>query len=128
MFLACYAQYPKARALYIMAAVGIASIMPYTLLYMEPGINGAGKWKAESLLRDDGVKMEDGQGVTKQTATLATRKWAEGQEMKDIVQRWSEINGWRWVIMGFAAVASGLATNWPWWWKPEWTPKTKLSR
>jgi hypothetical protein len=96
-----------------MAAVGIGSIIPYTLLYMEPGVNGAGKWKAESLLKDEGVKMEDGQGVNKHTATAAARQWAEGQEMKDIVQRWSEINGWRWVITGAAAVASGLATNWP---------------
>jgi hypothetical protein len=85
---------------------------------MEPGINGAGKWKAESLLRDEGLSMEEnGRGmpdVRKHTATPAARKWAEGKEMKDIVQRWSEINGWRWMITSVAAVASGAASNWVW--------------
>ena len=80
---------------------------------MEPGINGAGMWKAENLLKDEGVAVEDGQRVMRCTATLETKKWADGQEMKDIVQRWGEISGWRYIITGFATVASGVATNWP---------------
>jgi hypothetical protein len=85
---------------------------------MEPGINGAGKWKAQSLLKDEGVLMEEnGKGipdVRKHTATPEVRKWAEGKDMKNIVQKWSEINGWRWVIMSFATVASSAASNWGW--------------
>jgi hypothetical protein len=112
--LAYYTVYPKARLFYILAAAGIASIRPYTRLYMEPGINGAAKWKAQSLLKDEGVMMEDGLGVTNNSATLETRKWADGVEMKEIVRRWGEINDWRWVIVGIAALTSGIATNWPW--------------
>ena len=116
--LAYFSPSTKARSLYILAAIEIWSIMPYTFLYMEPGINGAGKWKAQSLLRDEGVTMEEnGRGipdVRKHTAAPDTRKWAEGKEMKDIVQRWSEINHWRWVIMSVATVTSGAASNWPW--------------
>lgn len=106
-----------AGSLYILAAAGVCSIIPYTALYMEPGINGAAKWKAQSLLADDGLTMGESNGgpdVTRHTATPEARKWADGHEMKDIVQRWSEINGWRWVIMCFAMVASGVASNWTW--------------
>lgn len=85
---------------------------------MEPGINGAGKWKAQSLLKDEGVIMEENANimpdVRKHTATHEARKWAEEVEMKDIVQRWNEINWWRWVITSIAAVASGAASNWTW--------------
>ena len=85
---------------------------------MEPGINGAGKWKAQSLLKDEGVVMDENAkvipDVRKHTATLEARKWADGVEMKDIVQRWSEISGWRWVITSVATVATGAASNWTW--------------
>ena len=91
--------------------------MPYTFFYMEPGINGAGKWKAQGLLKDEGLAMEEGKGtpdVRKHSATPETRKWAEGNEMKVIVQRWGEISAWRWVIMSVATAASGIASNWTW--------------
>ncbi|KAH8726180.1 hypothetical protein GQ44DRAFT_771376 [Phaeosphaeriaceae sp. PMI808] len=39
-----------APLLYMVASVATASIIPYTALYMEPGINGAGKWKVQELL------------------------------------------------------------------------------
>jgi hypothetical protein len=98
--------------------MGIWSIIPYTLLYMEPGINGSGKWKAQTLLKDEGLDMEEnGRGlpdVMKHTGTPEARSWAEGKEMKEVVQTWSDINGWRWVVVGVAAVASGAASNWPW--------------
>jgi hypothetical protein len=88
--------------------------MPFTLLYMEPGINGAGKWKAQLLLRDEGLVMEEQGnglgGVTKHTATQKTRSWAETVDMKDIVTKWGQINGLRWLVTGVAAAVSGMAS------------------
>ena len=41
---------------------------------MEPGINGASKWKAQSLLKEEGVSMEEnGKGMGKHTATPEAR-------------------------------------------------------
>lgn len=102
------------RALYIFAAAGTFSVMPITLLYMEPGINGAGKWKAQLLLRGEGLVLEEQGnalgGVTKHNATQKMRSWAETVDMKDIVTKWSRINGLRWLITGVAAAASGMAS------------------
>ena len=82
---------------------------------MEPGINGAGKWKAQSLLRDEGLVMEEIGWIPsarKHTATETTRRWAETMEMRGIVVRWGETNNWRWIITIVAAVASGLGSHW----------------
>ena len=57
-----------ASFLYAAAAFAIASIIPYTALYMEPGVNGAGKWKAQELLRDEFKLNGKGQGTDKDTA------------------------------------------------------------
>jgi membrane protein YdbS with pleckstrin-like domain len=45
------------KILYASAAVLILSIVPVTLLWFEPGINGAGKWKVQQVLRDEGFVM-----------------------------------------------------------------------
>lgn len=85
---------------------------------MEPGINGAGKWKAEQLLKEQGFRMEEnGKGmpsVWKHTATEKRRRWAERRDMREIVERWGVINGRRWVVVGVAAVVSGVGSYCSW--------------
>jgi hypothetical protein len=97
---------------YAIAALANASIIPYTALYMEPGINGAGKWKAQVLLREEGtvVLRGKGSGTDKDTAREGAKRWAESVGMKEIVERWAWVNMWRYVITGFAVVVSASAT------------------
>jgi hypothetical protein len=99
-----------ASASYAVAAIAIASIIPYTALYMEPGVNGAGKWKAHELLREDGYRLKaTGHGTNCDTATDGAKKWAEKADMKTIVETWAKINAWRYVITGTATVVSAFA-------------------
>jgi hypothetical protein len=98
-------------SLYAVAALASASIIPYTALYMEPGVNGAGKWKVQELLRDEGFMLKgDGQGTDKDTASDAAKKWAEKVDMKTIAQTWATTNAWRYVITAVATVVSATAT------------------
>ena len=101
-----------ARAVYALAAVAIASIIPYTALYMEPGVNGAGKWKAQQLLREEGFKLQGSgkTGTSKATARDSAKQWAQTVDMKTIAETWSETNARRYVITGLATVASAAAT------------------
>lgn len=86
--------------------------MPFTKLYMEPGVNGAAKWKAQGLLKGE-VKLGKvgNTGVRKDTAMEKSKKWADSVEMKDLVRSWGETNAVRWMITLAGAVASGLASN-----------------
>jgi hypothetical protein len=98
-------------ALYAVAAIAIASIIPYTALYMEPGVNGAGKWKAQELLREDGYHLKTtGHGTNCDTATDEAKKWAEKVDMKTIAETWAKINAWRYVLTGLATVVSATGT------------------
>ncbi|KXT15891.1 hypothetical protein AC579_5534 [Pseudocercospora musae] len=102
--------------LYLLAAGLIFSILPITFLYMEPGINGACKWKVEILLREekDFKAMPNTRifwpSAHKHGGTLKSRKWAEKTNMKELVLHWRFVNNFRWVIGGVAAGASGWAT------------------
>jgi hypothetical protein len=101
----------RASLLYIAAAVANASIIPYTALYMEPGINGAGKWKAQEILREDGFALQGvGQGTDKDTASESAKGWAEKMDMKTIAETWARMNAWRYVITGVATIVSATAT------------------
>jgi len=103
--------YSTANFLYIVAAIANASIIPYTALYMELGINGAGKWKVQELLREDGFSLKGvGQGTDKDTARESWKRWAEKVDMKTIVEMWAWTNMWRYVITGCAVVVSASAT------------------
>lgn len=86
------------------------------MLAMEPGVNGAGKWKAQLLLEEDGFVMPVNEGgmpsVWTHSASPDSKRWAEGAEMKDIVRRWGEINMYRAYLVGFAAFVSGFAGQW----------------
>jgi hypothetical protein len=97
---------------YAVAAVLNASIIPYTAMYMEPGINGAGKWKCYQLLRDEDKNgrfvMVDGQGVGADTAREGWKRWAEGVDMKTIAETWAKTNMVRYVVTGVAVVSSGI--------------------
>lgn len=100
-----------ASLLYAVAAVGTASIIPYTALYMEPGVNGAGKWKVQVLLRNEGVVLKGvGQGTDKDTARASAKTWAESVDMQTIVETWARTNAWRYVITSIATVISATAT------------------
>jgi hypothetical protein len=100
-----------AALLYVIAAFANASIIPYTALYMEPGINGAGKWKVQEILRDEKVVLKGvGQGTDKDTASAAAKKWAEEVDMKTIAEAWARTNAWRYVITAIATVISTTAT------------------
>jgi hypothetical protein len=100
------------RTVYTLAAVAIASIIPYTALYMEPGINGAGKWKAQELLREKGFKLQGSgrTGTSKATARGSAKQWAQTVDMKTIAEMWAKINARRYVITGLATIASAAAT------------------
>lgn len=97
---------------YVAAAILNGSIIPYTALYMEPGINGAGKWKVQELLRDEdgGFRLKNGNGTKGDTAREGWKRWAETVDMKEIVELWAWTNMWRYVITGMAVVVSGGAT------------------
>lgn len=103
------------RLCYLLAAAGMFGIlMPITFFYMEPGINGACKWKVQSLLEDEGFRMPE-TTIWKPSAyghggTRKSREWASRSSMKELVLSWRKANNVRWVIGGLAAFASGLAT------------------
>lgn len=96
--------------LYTVAAIWMASIIPYTALYMEPGVNGAGKWKAQELLRGEFDLQGAGQGTDKDTARASWKKWAERVDMRTVVELWAKTNAWRYVITGVATLISATAT------------------
>lgn len=96
--------------LYTVAAILIASIIPYTALYMESGVNGAGKWKAQELLRGEFELKGAGQGTYKDTARASWKRWAERVDMKTIAELWAKTNTWRYVITGVATLISAIAT------------------
>jgi hypothetical protein len=85
----------RVRLSYVVAALAIASIIPYTALYMEPGVNGAGKWKVQESLRDEGFQLK--------------AAGAEKVVMKTIAKKWVTTNSWRYVITGFAMAVSAIA-------------------
>lgn len=105
-----YGALSRASALYATAAVLTASIVPYTALYMEPGVNGAGKWKAQELLRGDFELQGVGHGTNNDTARLSWKSWAETVDMKAIAGLWAKTNAWRYVITGVATMISVSAT------------------
>jgi hypothetical protein len=105
------ASHSRATTAYVVAALANASIIPYTALYMEPGINGAGKWKAQELLRDEGFRLQGvGQGTDKDTARESAKAWATKVDMKTIAETWARTNAWRYVITGIATMISAAAT------------------
>ncbi|KAF3036807.1 hypothetical protein E8E12_005629 [Didymella heteroderae] len=97
-------------ALYAIAGVLNASIIPYTALYMEPGVNGAGKWKAQELLRGDFELQGAGQGTDRDTARISWKSWAETVDMRAIAELWAKTNAWRYMITGVATLISAAAT------------------
>ncbi|KAK5118895.1 hypothetical protein LTR62_000106 [Meristemomyces frigidus] len=98
------------RNVYVAAAVAIFSILPITFLYMEPGINGACKWKVQLLLREEGFSMHETAwwfpSAHRQGGTLASRRWAERTDMRELILFWRGTNNYRAVI---AMVAVGLS-------------------
>lgn len=114
VFLAFTANTPYQRNVYIAAALCIFSIMPITFFYMEPGINGALKWKIQSLLKDEGMNWGETSvfvpSVTKHGATQASRRWAEKTDLKELIRFWRRINDFRYFMGGVAALLSGYAT------------------
>ncbi|KAK0264336.1 hypothetical protein LTR91_009382 [Friedmanniomyces endolithicus] len=114
LFLAYTARSQTQRIAYIVAALCIFSILPITFFYMEPGINGATKWKVQMLLKDEGFGMKDTTvwypSAHRQGGTLASRRWAERTGIRELILFWRRVNNWRWGIAFVAAVASGWAT------------------
>jgi hypothetical protein len=104
------------RLLYTLAALCIFSIMPITFFYMEPGRNGALKWKVQLLLmKDNDFKMMPETSVFmpsahKHGSTQASRHWAEKEDVRDLILFWRKVNNCRWVLGGLAAMLSGYAT------------------
>lgn len=114
LFLAYHASSNSRRNLYLAAAACIFSILPITFFYMEPGVNGASKWKVQSLLKDEGFSMPETSvwvpSSVKHGSTLGSRKWAESSSMESLIRFWQRINNVRWVIAGTAMMLSGYAT------------------
>ncbi|KAF2709731.1 hypothetical protein K504DRAFT_476976 [Pleomassaria siparia CBS 279.74] len=116
-FLAYFSKTRTLRWTYVAAALMTWSIIPVTLLYFEPNVNGAGKWKVQQILEDEGYTMEEKKGIIPSplvhTARPEARKWAESVEMRDIAIRWAKLNAGRWVVTAIAAITSAVATcNW----------------
>lgn len=105
------------RGLYFAAAASIFSILPITFLYMEPGVNGACKWKVQGLLKDEGFSMPETRiyvpSSVKHGSTQASREWAEASHMRDLILFWRKVNNARWAIAGLAGALSGYATLGP---------------
>lgn len=114
LYLAWNSQDVVKRSLHVVAAAAIFSILPITFLYMEPGVNGACKWKVQSLLKDEGFSLPETSvfvpSSVKHGSTPASRRWAERSEMEDLIRFWQKMNNVRWAIAGFAAVMSGYGT------------------
>lgn len=100
--------------LYLLAALSIFSILPITFFYMEPGINGAAKWKVQCLLKDEGFSMPETKiwkpSSLKHGGTQESRRWAERTSMRELIVFWRKVNNFRWVVGGVAAGLSGWAT------------------
>ncbi|KAL2135727.1 hypothetical protein VTI74DRAFT_7244 [Chaetomium olivicolor] len=120
LYLAYHSHSPQEAAphpsflLYLTAAALTFSILPITFCYMEPGINGACKWKVAGLLRDEGFSMPEGgaglvrAGVARHSASEEAKRWADGSDMKDLVGCWVRRNHGRWVI----GVGAGVVSFW----------------
>ncbi|KAK0629606.1 hypothetical protein B0T17DRAFT_575167 [Bombardia bombarda] len=109
----CSAESSSQRSFYIAAGVLIFSILPVTFLIFEPGVNGACKWKAESLLADEGVNILPFNGIPsaeRQSAVPEAKSWAEKTGIEELVNTWGRLNNGRWVISLLAAMASGYAS------------------
>lgn len=76
---------------------------------MEPGVNGAGKWKVQEVLRGE-FELGEGRGTDKDTARASWKRWAEDVDMKTIAELWARTNAWRYVITGLATAISAAAT------------------
>ncbi|KAF2741539.1 hypothetical protein EJ04DRAFT_507316 [Polyplosphaeria fusca] len=104
----------KLKLLYGAAALCSWCIIPVTLLYFEPNVNGAGKWKVQQLLKEEGYYMPEKKGimpsVNVHTAKPEARKWAEVVEMRDIASLWARLNAWRFRVTALGVVLSAVAT------------------
>ncbi len=99
--------------LYIAATIAMGSVLPITFLFFEPGVNGACKWKVQSLLRDEGFEMPPFNGLpssVRHSATASTKAWADKTDMSELVSTWGQLNHGRWIIGLLAAGLSGFAT------------------
>ncbi|KAH7126651.1 hypothetical protein B0J11DRAFT_505378 [Dendryphion nanum] len=116
--LAYYTPSYPLRFIYGAAALLTWSILPVTVLFFEPCINGAAKWKVQQLLHDEGFVMQENKGimlyVDVHTAKPEWRTWAEGVDMKDIAVEWASLNKWRFVVTAIAAMSSAVATQCRW--------------
>ncbi|KAK5661246.1 hypothetical protein OQA88_11140 [Cercophora sp. LCS_1] len=105
---------PTAKRLYTLSAFLLASIPLTTIIHFEPGINGACKWKLNTLLADEGFHMGETNSLvpltSKQSASPKTRLWADKVTMQELVERWARKNVGRCVVAGAAVVLSGVAT------------------
>lgn len=102
------------KLLYGSAAALVWVIIPVTLFYFEPNVNGSGKWKAQKLLQEDGYYMREQKGrfpsPEVHTATPEARRWAEAVAMRDIVKKWARLNAGRFVVTAIAMLLSATAT------------------
>jgi hypothetical protein len=116
IILAYYAPSLSIRFLYTTAAGLTGTIIPFTLLWLEPHVNGAAKWKVQMLCGKDDKRfvLRENERMTpavdRHTATLEARRWAESVSMREIVEVWVGFNWGRWVAVGVAAGLSGVAT------------------
>lgn len=98
--------------LYATSALLIFSIMPITLGYMEFNVNGACKWKVQSLLESQGYNMPPWNGISsahRHSASQKAKKWADEWTMKQLVGHWKKWNDFRWGLTGVAVVLVGCA-------------------
>jgi hypothetical protein len=108
---------PYLRHSTLAAGLLVLSLLPFTFFYLEPGINGACKWKHAQLtkeLKDDqqtllsptALQSIVPASVTHHTATAASKAWADKADMTELVEGWVRRNHLRWVV---GIVAGGLS-------------------
>lgn len=98
--------------LYAISAMLVFSIMPLTLCWMEFNVNGACKWKVQSLLETEGYKMPAWNGISsahRHSASEKSKDWANAWTMKQLVGHWKKWNDFRWGLTGVALVLVGWA-------------------
>jgi len=72
----------RRQGLYLVAAALILSIFPYTFFVLEPGINGALKWKRDLILFGPADAIVVPPGHTKSTTTTTTTTTPAGNQGK----------------------------------------------
>lgn len=101
---------------HLAAMLVFMSIMAYTLIVMEPGINGALKVKVETIMGENEVDLKHDNvpvGEERQTATSAWKERAQRESLRSLILVWKRCNDWRMAGAALSAAVS-MCTSLAW--------------